>query len=1186
MARLIIKNGYIKGGSEKTAAHLNNLVKYIATRDGVEKIKNGRELWYATKKQTALVKEILREFPDTKELFEYEDYLAQPNRENASEFITIALEQHLEKLGDREKYLDYIANRPRVEKLDSHGLFTGGDEPLNLNQVADEISAYTGNVWIPIISLRREDAAKLGYDNAHAWKALLSSKAMELAENLKIHPDHLKWYAAFHNESHHPHVHMICYSTDPGEGYLTKNGILKMKSSLAQEIFRQELIPLYGEKTERRDQLKEESAKVFQDLIRQMKNGVLQNDRLEQLIMHLAERLQNTSGKKQYGYLKAELKNVVDKIVDELAQDNRVAEAYRLWWEIRSRIETVYTETPSEPPPLSRCEDFKPIRNMVIKEAMHIGDGTFTFEEPASLNTNLPEPESEDDTPSDIPIADDEGSEPEYDLEEQYPQRAPSGSRRSKSWWTKEYKLAKKHLYGDEDHDIVQDFEKARFLFLSETEAGNPLAMYDLGRICADGLGCEPDLEQAHQWYSKALAAFQAAEKEKPWKYTEYRIGKMVAAGLGTEQNYEQAADWLTQSANEDYKYAQYSLGGLYYHGKGVEQNREHAFQLYTCAADQDFPYASFELGKMLRDGIGCSKNSAESERHFSDAFLGFINLEKQSHDDKLQYRLGWMLLHGVGTEKDIARVADYLEKSAGVGNPFACYQLAKMILSEENPTPAEVEKALAYIRQSVEAENPYAAYFLGKLYQEGRHIPQDIAEEIRLFQLSAEQGNEFAAYRLGKLYLGGEDVPKDVDAALRWLTFAADSNNQFAQYTLGTLYLKGNDVPQDFVKAMAYLKQSAAQGFAYASFELGKMLRDGNGCEKNGAEADWHFRDAFQGFLALEKQNPDDKLQYRLGWMLLNGVGTEKDVLRAKEYLEKSADAGNSFACYQLAKMILSEEKPVPEHVEKALLYLRQAAEAENPYAQYLLGKLYQEGRHVPKNIAEAVRLFQLSAAQDNDFAAYRLGKLYLGGEGVLKDMETALHWLNFAADKKNQFAEYAFGLLYLKGEDIPKDAARALEYLNRSAIQGNSFAQYRLGKMYLSGEDVPKDLDTVLKYLNSAADQGNQFAQYTIGKLYLTGQGVPKDKEAAVRWFALSAAQGNIYAQFFLDHMDQFREPSILLAGTRLLHHLSRIFADNAPPLKQIGLQIDRKRRLKLNEKKRAAGHARDDHEPTMSL
>lgn len=958
MARIILKCPYLKGG-EKTAAHLNNLVKYIATRDGVEKMESGHKLWHSTKKQKDLIAQILREFPDAKDLFEYEDYLENPNRGNASEFITIALEQNLDKIGGREKYLDYIANRPRVEKFDSHGLFTAGDEPLVLSQVADEVSGHTGNVWTPIISLRREDAARLGYDNASLWKALLSEKAVELAENLKIHPDHLKWYAAFHNESHHPHIHMVCYSTDPREGYLTKQGIKKMKSSLANEIFRQELIPLYGEKTQRRDDLKEQAAESMRELIRQMKSGVLQSGRMEQLITHLAERLQTIGGKKQYGYLKADLKNVVDEIVDELALDSRVSEAYRLWWETRGRIESIYTETPSESPPLSRCDDFKPIRNMVIQEALLIG--TMTFEEPASVETVLPEPEDDLEMPPSV-MADEEDQEPADDSgKRSTTDEASAGKESSDSWWTEDYKLAKQYLYGDEDAGILQDFEKARELFLMEAESDNPLALYDLGRMSADGLGYEADAGEAYRWYEKALAVFHAAEDEKPWKYTEYRIGKMYAAGLGTEQDYLQAADWLTLSADENYKYAQYSLGGLYYHGKGVDQDHESAFALYTRSADQGFPYASFELGKMLRDGIGCVKNQQDSDRRFKEAFLGFVSLEEQGHDDKLQYRLGWMLLNGIGTDKNESRAREYFEKAASVGNPFACYQLAKLILSDEKAQPQEVEKALAYLRKAVEAENPYAAYFLGKLYEKGQNVPQ---------------------------------------------------------------------------------------------------------------------------------------------------------------------------------------------------------------------------------NISEAVRLYTMSADQENDFAAYRLGKLYLGGDGVLKDVESAIRWLTFAADRKNQFAEYALGTLYLKGEDVPRDIPKALEYLKRSAGQGNQFAQYRLGKIYLMGEDVPKDIQAALQFLTAAAEQGNQYAQYTLGKLYLIGKDIPKDKDAAVRWFTLSAAQGNIYAQFFLDHMDSFKDPSVLLAGTRLLHHMSRVFSDNAPPLKPPGQRTDRKLLRKLREKKQAQGHARDDHEQTMSL
>lgn len=964
MARLILKFPYLKGGSGKTAAHLSNLVKYIATRDGVEKVKIEHEHWRATKSQHELIAQLIREFPSSKESLEYEDYLAEPTRKNASEFITIALEQNLDKLGDREKYLDYIANRPRVEKFDTHGLFTGSDAPLVLEQVAREVSEHQGNVWTPIISLRREDAEKFGYESAFAWKALLSSKAMEIAANLKIHPDHLKWYATFHNESHHPHVHMICYSTDPTEGYLTTTGIKKTKSALATEIFKAELIPLYGEKTQRRDILKEQAALTMRELVAQMQDGTLQSEKLEQLMMHLANRLQYTTGKKQYGYLKQNLKNVVDEIVDELARDERVAAAYHAWQETKGLIDALYSDKPQENIPLSKCEEFKPIRNMVIKEALHIKDGDLTFEEPDATEVTLLEPSTEDDAPA--PPMEDEVAEPASPPQRQDRNGRLDGSIRGggnsnrPSWWSAEYKLAKQYLFGDESANIVQDFDAARTLLLSESEKGNPLAMYDLGRMDTDGLGCEADADAAHHWYAKALTAFHAAEEKKSWKYTEYRIGKMYAAGLGTEQDYETAAHWLTLSSAENYKYAQYSLGGLYYRGNGVEQSYETAFDLYTRSAAKDFPYASFELGKMLRDGIGCIKNSTESDRHFRDAFVGFTALEQKSKDDKLQYRLGWMLLNGIGTEKDVEKAKVYLEKSATVGNPFACYSLAKLILSDEAATPQEVEKALNYMHQAVDAENPHAEYFLGKLYEKGQHVPQ---------------------------------------------------------------------------------------------------------------------------------------------------------------------------------------------------------------------------------NTAEAVRLYKLSAEQDNDYAAYRLGKLYLGGEGVLKNVEDALHWLNLAADKKNQFAEYALGALYLKDEEVPKDAAKAIAFFYRAAEQGNQFAQYRLGKIYLSGEDAPKDVEIAIRYLSSSAEQGNQFAQYTLGKLYLMGKDVPKDKETAIKWFTLSAAQGNIYAQFFLDHMDSFREPSVMLAATRLLHHAGKVFADNTPTAKSpVGHQVDRKLQRKIREKKMAQGHAENDHEQFM--
>ncbi|HQK35815.1 MAG TPA: MobP3 family relaxase, partial [Spirochaetales bacterium] len=213
-------------------AHLANLVEYVATREGVEKVSDSSHLLPATKNQQQLISEILKMLPDTADLFEYEDYLKKPTRENASEFISIALENNLDLIGKKKNFVDYIANRPRVEKFGSHGLFTDEGVPVVLSKVADEVSNHSGNVWTNIVSLRREDAERLGYDCAKPWQDLIRAQRNIIAENMKIAPENLRWYAAFHNESHHPHIHLIAYSINPQEAYVTKQGIENMRGSL------------------------------------------------------------------------------------------------------------------------------------------------------------------------------------------------------------------------------------------------------------------------------------------------------------------------------------------------------------------------------------------------------------------------------------------------------------------------------------------------------------------------------------------------------------------------------------------------------------------------------------------------------------------------------------------------------------------------------------------------------------------------------------------------------------------------------------------------------------------------------------------------------------------------------------------------------------------------------------------
>ena len=238
MARLIVKSPYIKCGGGQSAG---GYMKYIATRERVEIIPDDRP---PTRKQEQLITKLVKDFPDTKNLLEYEDYAQHPTKANASSLITLALEENWSQVQSSEGYAKYIATRPRAERLGDHGLF-GDEDGVELDKAMLELEHYTGNVWTHIISLHRKDAARLGYDNAQAWCALLRTHRNDIAAAMNIKPQDFRWYAAFHNEGEHPHVHMMAWSANPGQAYLSRDGIRQIKSALTNQIFKQEMLHLY-----------------------------------------------------------------------------------------------------------------------------------------------------------------------------------------------------------------------------------------------------------------------------------------------------------------------------------------------------------------------------------------------------------------------------------------------------------------------------------------------------------------------------------------------------------------------------------------------------------------------------------------------------------------------------------------------------------------------------------------------------------------------------------------------------------------------------------------------------------------------------------------------------------------------------------------------------------------------------
>ena len=370
MAGVFFSSPYLKGG--KQSAKLANLTKYISTREGVELLKDTDSDLPATKQQQDFISRLLKTFPDTREMPEYEDYNAEHSQKNAAEFISQVQENYAYLLGKRENYVDYVANRPGVKKLGDHGLWNADGKVPVLQNAVDEVAHHPGNVWTPVIAIQRPDDERLGYDSADSWRALICSELDQIAKAYKILPSHLKWYAAFHEKERSVHVHLIIFSTEPNEGYLTKPAILELRSALTRQIFKDDLKNIYVQQTAYRDQLQENALEVIESLIQKMQDGDLKNPKLELLITELAERLRNYSGKKVYGYLPPTTKRIVDAIVDELASDERVAEAYLLWQDMRDEVFSFYSKAKPERMPLSQQKEFKTVRNMVIREVVQM----------------------------------------------------------------------------------------------------------------------------------------------------------------------------------------------------------------------------------------------------------------------------------------------------------------------------------------------------------------------------------------------------------------------------------------------------------------------------------------------------------------------------------------------------------------------------------------------------------------------------------------------------------------------------------------------------------------------------------------------------------------------------------------------------------------------------------------------
>ena len=561
MAGLIVKSPYLKcGGGSSVSGYL----RYIGTRERVEILTDDRP---PTRKQEQLISKLTKDFPEAKELGEYSDYKDKPTKAIASVFITRALEENWSQVQQSDGYMKYIATRPRAERLGDHGLF-GDEETVDLEQAMRELDQYNGNVWTHILSLKREDAVRLGYDNAKAWRNLLRANRNEVAAAMNIQPNHFRWYAAFHDEGKHPHVHMMAWSTQPGETYLTRDGIRNIKSTLTNQIFKQEMLHTYEQKSQSRDELVREARRAIRQLTQEMTRSICTAPKIEQTMEQLAGQLETVKGKKSYGYLPKSVKKTVDEVVDKLEELPVVRACYDQWCRLQGEVESYYHDKPRERKKLSQEKEFRQIKNAVVQEAERIRLGEISFED--------------DDL-----------------AEHDEPESARGESNACRELW---------RIIGNED--ISLDYrDRAAEKLEQVAERGDAYAQYRMGQLYRDGPLLIPDNRKAKHWLT------QAAKQGLP--EAQYALGKLLLSDDWEVRDPDEGIRWLKQAAENGNHFAAYRLGKEYLEGNAVNKDTVRATDWFTKSAEAGNQYAQYMLGKLYLTGQGLPRDQAQAMMWF-----------------------------------------------------------------------------------------------------------------------------------------------------------------------------------------------------------------------------------------------------------------------------------------------------------------------------------------------------------------------------------------------------------------------------------------------------------------------------------------------------------------------------------------------------------------------------------------
>ena len=1137
----------------------------------------------ATDKQIKLIDELINSLPNSEEMpFEYEDFRKAPTQKNASALISRLSEEVMEN-GSFDKvanFVEYIAKRPSVYKVGEHGLFSGGSN-VDLDEAVKEVSNHEGNIYSHVLSLRRQDAQKLGYEKQKPFRDLVLAHIDEIAEAHNIKPENLIWYGAMHNTTYHPHMHLIVMSKDPKEGYFNKESIKNLKSKFAGDIFAQERYELYINKDKALQSIQEEMKDSLNQLLKNPtdyispKNQAVITDKMIRLS-------QEYKGSAKYGFQTQEVKQLVNDIERDIVNNNsKIKEMYKVWCDEKYKLDEYYVTKP-QVPDITENQYFTTLKNIILNQAKEIRNNTAAFNTINAADNNIIDNINNKTDSSNAVVykkTESDISTHTYDNMASVSKAKPLNADISKikdytattrtSTVNQKYSITKDYMkkfpdliyYSDEPNDLSASsreiYDNMNYIFKSdspETQDFKTLRTLaeDLNirdgktsRKLADcynyGLGTQQDLDSAVMWYGIAADEYQDG-------MSSYKLGQMYLYGNNSVEINEELGNFYCKQAfyifRDEIENTKFFIG--------LDKNDEN-LSYFTDVSSAD-AYKEYLMALMYMKGQGVEQ----------DYFKAFNTFTLASENGYLHsnYYLGNMYYYGLGVQQDYIMAFNYYLKASEAKDSYADYRIAKMYLKGQG-VEANIKKAAIYLMNACE-KIAMAKYDLASLFEHNQDMfNADSTQIYTLYRVALEELTEqdndihdaFTEMRIAGMYLYGKGTEINIDKAVEFLDKASKQNNPDASYQLA---------------------------FIYSSDKYNLLDKD---------KANSYYKQAKDGYETAEKENENSTAEYRLGVMYLNGLGTETDVNTAVEWFDKSVQNGNSYAAYQLGRIYYSDNFNLQD-LQKAEKYFLIAAENDNPFAFYYLGNIYLTNNELDKS----VKYFEKAEGGNIAHASYKLGQIYADEQSPLFNLQKSAEHFSKALSQyiedynanPDDFTSYRIGQMYFNSLGTKQNIEEAVSWFEKSAQQGNSDAFCQLGNIYSSDEFLMKNTEKANRYFNIAltkylqefnSNQGDPNLPYKIGTMYQYGLGVKSSINKAVEYYKRAVENGNMRAQQKIDEAAQTQKAAALSLATTMCH-FGRILNTETMAVHKNNYAADKKALRREKLQKIYAGQAVEDY------